>query len=92
LKRPEPQKERKLAVPRVMRSSEWKPAIVTEDIEVDDEDSKEEAILVRVEDNLEKKKRTPKARKKKYLDVIKENVDLEAIFDKVMKQLVTIKL
>jgi hypothetical protein len=40
-----------------MRSSEWKPAIVTEDMEVDDEDSKEEAILIQVENNLEKKKR-----------------------------------
>ena len=40
-----------------MRSSEWKPAIVTEDMEVDDEDLKEDAILVRVEDNLEKKKK-----------------------------------
>jgi hypothetical protein len=92
LKRPEPQKERKLVVPRAMRSGEWKPAIVTEDMEVDDEDSKEEAILVRVEDNPEKKKRAPRTRKKKYLDVIKESVDPEAIFDEVMKQPVTIKL
>ena len=91
LKRPEPQKERKLAVPRAMRSGEWKPAIVTEDMEVDDE-KEEEAVLVRVEDNPEKKKRTPRARKKKYLDVIKESVDPEAIFDEVMKQPVTIKL
>ena len=67
--------------------------IVIENMEVDDEDSKEEVVLVRVEDNPNKlKKRTPRARKKKYLDVIKENVDPEAIFDEVMKQLVTIKL
>jgi hypothetical protein len=66
---------------------------VIEDMELDDEETKEEeVVLVRVEDNPEKKKRTPKARKKKYLDVIKENVDPEAIFDEVIKQLVTIKL
>jgi hypothetical protein len=39
-----------------MRSSEWKLAIVIEDMEVD-EDLKEEAVLVRVENNPEKKKR-----------------------------------
>ena len=74
-----------------MRSGDWKPAIVIEDMEVDDE-KEEEAVLVRVEDNPEKKKRAPRVRKKKYLDVIKENVDPEAIFDKVIKQPVTIKL
>jgi hypothetical protein len=74
-----------------MRSSEWKLAIVIEDMEVD-EDLKEEVVLVRVEDNLEKKKRPPRVRKKKYLDVIIENVDPEAIFGEVIKQLVTIKL
>ena len=90
MKRPEPQKERKLAVPRAMRSSEWKPAIVTEDMEVD-EDLKEEAVLVRVENNPEKKKR-PRVQKKKYLDIIKESMNPEAIFGEVMKQPVTIKL
>ena len=30
--------------------------------------------------------------KKRYLDIIKETTNLEAVFDKVMKQLVTIKL
>jgi hypothetical protein len=74
-----------------MRSSEWKLAIVTEDIEVDNEDSKEEAILVRVEDNPKKKKRALRTRKKKYLDVIKESVDSKAIFDEV-EAIVTIKL
>jgi len=51
----------------------------------------EEAVLVRVEDNPKKKRRlrTPK---KKYLDVIKETTDLEAVFDEVIKQPVTIKL
>jgi hypothetical protein len=35
MKRPEPQEEKKLAVPKAMRSGEWKPAIVTEHIEVE---------------------------------------------------------
>jgi hypothetical protein len=60
-------------------------------MEVDDE-KEEEVFLIQVEDNLEKKKRPLRVRKKKYLDVIKESMDLEAIFDKVIKQLVTIKL
>jgi hypothetical protein len=62
-------------------------------MELDDEETKEEeVVLVRVEDNLEKKKRPPRVRKKKYLDVIKESMDPEAIFDEVIKQLVTIRL
>jgi len=87
-------KERKLAVLKIVRLREWKPATVTdvtdEGIEVDLE-LVEEAVLVRVEDNPKKKRRlrTPK---KKYLDVIKETIDLEAVFDEVIKQLVTIKL
>jgi hypothetical protein len=92
LKRPEPSKEKKLAVPKAMRSGEWKPAIVTEDMEVDDEDLEEEAVLVRVENNPNKPKRPPRIPKKKYLDIIKENTNPEAVFDEVMKQPVTIKL
>ena len=63
LKRTDPQKEKKLAVPKVMRSGEWRPAIVTaEDMEVDAEDPKEEeAVLITVEDNLKKKKRALRA-------------------------------
>jgi hypothetical protein len=75
-----------------MRSGEWKPAIVTDDMEMDDEDPKEEAVLVRVEDNPDRKKRPPRIPKKKYLDVIKENTNLEVVFDEVMKQPVMIKL
>jgi len=52
----------------------------------------EEAVLVRVEDNPEKRKRRPRTPKKKYLDVIKETTDPEAVFDEVIKQPVTIKL
>jgi len=94
IKRIEP-KERKLAVPKIVRLGEWKPATVIdvtdEGIEVDLE-LVEEAVLVRVEDNPEKKKRRLRTPKKKYLDVIKETTDLEAVFDEVIKQLVTIKL
>jgi len=93
IKRTEP-KERKLAVLKIVRPGEWKPATVTdvtdEGMEVDLEPA-EEAVLVRVEDNPKKKRRlrTPK---KKYLDVIKETTDPEAVFDEVIKQPVTIKL
>ena len=77
-----------------MRPGEWKPATVTdvtdEGIEVDLEPV-EEAVLVRVKDNPEKKRRL-RTLKKKYLDVIKETTDLEAVFDEVIKQPVTIKL
>jgi hypothetical protein len=45
LKRTEPQ-EKKLAIPKTMRSSEWKLAIVTEDIEVDNKESKKEEETV----------------------------------------------
>jgi len=93
IKRIEP-KERKLAVLKIVRPREWKPATVTdvtdEGMEVDLE-LVEEAVLVRVEDNPEKKRR-PRTPKKKYLDVIKETTDLEAVFDEVIKQPVTIKL
>ena len=77
-----------------MRPSKWKPATVIdvtdEGIEVDLELAKE-AVLVRVKDNPKKKRRL-RTSKKKYLDVIKETTDLEAVFDEVIKQLVTIKL
>jgi hypothetical protein len=47
---------------------------------------------VKVEDNpriVYKKQRTLK---KQYLDIIQDNTDLEAVFEEVIKQLVTIKL
>jgi hypothetical protein len=46
---------------------------------------------VKVKDNLDvrKKQRTPR---KQYLDIIKDATDAEAVFDEVIKQLVTIKL
>jgi len=77
-----------------MRTGEWKPATVTdvtnEDMELDAPTDK--AVLVKVEDNPDtacKRQRTPK---KRYLDVIRDTTDPEAVFDKVIKQLVTIKL
>jgi len=78
-----------------VRPSKWKPATV---IDVTDKGIKvdlelvEEVVLVRVEDNPKKRKRQLRTLKKKYLDVIKETTDLEAVFNKVIKQLVTIKL
>ena len=62
-----------------------------EDMEVDVQEPTEEAVLVKVENNPEKK-RQPRVPKKKYLDIIKETTNPEAIFGEVMKQLVTIKL
>ena len=77
-----------------MRLREWKLATVidvtNEGIKVDLE-LVEEVVLVRVKDNPKKKRRL-RTLKKKYLDVIKETTDLEAVFNKVIKQLVTIKL
>jgi hypothetical protein len=103
MKKPKPIKERKLAVPKTMRSGNWRPAFVTdetertegtertEEMETDRMKNDDDAVLVRVEDNPEKKRklRTPR---KKYLDIIKENTNPEAVFDEVMKQPVTIKL
>ena len=93
MKKPEPmkEKEKKLAVPKAMRSGNWKPAMVEEDMELDNEDPKEDAVLVQVEDNPEKKQK-PRTPKRKYLDIIKESTDPETVFGKVIKQLVTIKL
>ena len=77
-----------------MQTGEWKLVTVTD---VTDEDMEldgltDEAVLVKVEDNpgaVCKKQRTLK---KRYLDVLQDATDPEAVFDKVMKQLVTIKL
>ena len=60
-------------------------------MEVDVQEPTEEAVLVKVENNPEKK-RQPRVPKKKYLYIIKETTNPEAIFREVMKQLVTIKL
>ncbi len=62
-------------------------------------DSDEEEVVegskdatVQVEDNPNKPTQKPRGpRKKKYLDVLKENTSPEAVFDEVMKQPVTIK-
>jgi hypothetical protein len=77
-----------------MQTREWKLATVTDvtdkDMELDA--PTDEAVLVKVKNNPEavcKRQRTPK---KRYLDIIQDATDLEAVFDKVIKQLVTIKL
>ena len=78
-----------------MRLKEWKLAtvidVIDKGIKVDLE-LVEEVVLVQVENNPKKKKRQLRTLKKKYLDIIKEITDLEAVFNKVIKQLVTIKL
>ena len=89
-------REQKLAVSKTLQSSRWKLATVIDvtdkDIEVNNtQEPIEEVILVKVKDNP-KRIRQLKTLKKKYLDVIKETIDLKAVFNKVIKQLVTIKL
>jgi len=78
-----------------VRLKEWKLAtvidVIDKGIKVDLE-LVEEVVLVQVENNPKKKKRQLRTLKKKYLDIIKEITDLEAVFNKVIKQLVTIKL
>jgi hypothetical protein len=46
---------------------------------------------VKVKDNLDVRKKQRTLRKQ-YLDIIKDATDTKAVFDKVIKQLVTIKL
>jgi hypothetical protein len=52
----------------------------------------DKAVLVKVDDNLEAVYKRQRIPKKRYLDVIKDATDTETVFDKVIKQLVTIKL
>jgi hypothetical protein len=51
-----------------------------------------EAVLVKVEDNPEAACRKQRTSRKRYLDIIRDATNAEAVFDRVMKQLVTIKL
>ncbi len=93
-------------VPTTSRPRGWQPPMVMEvDSEEEEEESQTlnadpdpepkpeaEAVLIRVKDNLNKPARKPQGpREKKYLDILKENTDPEAVFDEVMKQPVTIK-
>jgi hypothetical protein len=93
LKRTEPV-ERRLAVPKTIRTGDWKPATVTdvtdEDMELDAPTG--EAVLVKVEDNPEAARRKQRTPRKRYLDIIRDATNAEAVFDRVIKQLVTIKL
>jgi hypothetical protein len=50
------------------------------------------AVLVKVKNNLEAVCKRQRTLKKQYLDIIQNAIDLKAIFNKVIKQLVTIKL
>ena len=51
-----------------------------------------EAVLVKVEDNLEAACKKQRTLRKWYLDIIKDATNAKAVFNKVIKQLVTIKL
>ena len=51
-----------------------------------------EAVLVKVKDNLEAACRKQRTLRKRYLDIIRDATNAEAVFDRVMKQLMTIKL
>ena len=85
--------ERKLAIPKTMRSGEWKLAIVTEDMELDDHEEPDEApVRVRTNPNKPVNRTVPRVQRQRYLDKVKENTSLEAVFDEVIRQLVTIKL
>jgi len=50
------------------------------------------AVLVKVKDNLEAAYKKQRTLRKWYLNIIKDATNAKAIFDKVIKQLVTIKL
>jgi len=50
------------------------------------------AVLVKVKDNLEAAYRKQRTLRKQYLDIIRNTINAKAVFDKVIKQLVTIKL
>ena len=50
------------------------------------------AVLVKVKDNLEAAYKKQRTLRKQYLDIIKDATNVEAVFNKVIKQLVTIKL
>jgi hypothetical protein len=65
---------------------------VEEDMEIDRQELTDEPALKKVENNLERAWKKQRTLKKRYLDMIKEAIDLEVVFDEVMKQPVTIKL
>jgi len=49
-------------------------------------------VLVKVKDNLEAAYKKQRTLRKRYLDIIRDATNAKAVFDKVIKQLVTIKL
>jgi hypothetical protein len=86
--------EQRLAVPKTMQTREWKLTTVTDvtdkDMELDALTDK--AVLVKVKDNPEAVRKRQRTLRKQYLDVIKDATDTKAVFDRIIKQLVTIKL
>ena len=51
-----------------------------------------ETVLVKVKDNLEAACKKQRTLRKQYLDIIKDITNAKAVFNRVIKQLVTIKL
>jgi len=64
---------------------------VNKDIKVNTQKPTKEAVLMKVKDNLDVYKRQ-KTLRKQYLNIIRDVINAKAVFDKVIKQLVTIKL
>ena len=50
------------------------------------------AVLVKVKDNLEAAYKKQRTLRKRYLDIIRDATNAKAVFDRVIKQLVIIKL
>ena len=50
------------------------------------------AVLVKVKDNPEAAYKKQRTLRKQYLDILRDATNAKAVFDKVIKQLVTIKL
>jgi hypothetical protein len=52
----------------------------------------DKAVLVKVENNLKVVYKKQRTLRKQYLNIVQDATDLEVVFNKVIKQLVTIKL
>jgi hypothetical protein len=61
-------------------------------MEIDAQELIDKAVLVKVKNNLGVACKRQRVLKKRYLDMIQDNTNLETVFGKVLKQLVTIKL
>jgi hypothetical protein len=64
--------------------------VINKDMELDALINK--AVLVKVKNNLKVVYKRQRTLRKRYLDIVQDATDPEVVFDKVIKQLVTIKL